>query len=80
MGGLPCARNGGSVAMSDSTMAAQVLRMDHSLMSRHGLNDDFFRLESVRFLGNFWGTRGEDATEMNPSMFFWVNFLWRERT
>jgi hypothetical protein len=42
MGGLPCARNGGSVAIRDSTMAAQILRMDHTLTSRHGLNDDFF--------------------------------------
>ena len=41
MGGLPCARNGGSIAMRDSTMAAQILRMGHNLMSRHGLNDDF---------------------------------------
>ena len=41
MGGLPCAHNGGSVAIRDSTVAAQILRMDHSLMSGHGLNDDF---------------------------------------
>jgi hypothetical protein len=28
-------------------VAAQILRMDHSLMSRHGLNDDFFRSDAV---------------------------------
>jgi len=46
-GALPCAYNGGDVAISDSTMAAHDLRMDHSLMSGPEINDDFF-LDSAR--------------------------------
>jgi hypothetical protein len=40
-GGLPCAYNGGNVAISDSTVAAQVLRMEHNLTSGPEINDDF---------------------------------------
>ena len=84
MGGLPCARNGGSVAMRDSTMAAQVLRMDHSLMSRHGLNDDFssgIRSLSWKFLGDergrcdrnesvhvFFGQFSLERTDLTPGI------------
>jgi len=42
MGGLPCADSGGSVAIRDSTAAAQILRMDHSLMGLGGMDNDFY--------------------------------------
>jgi hypothetical protein len=53
-GGLPCADSGGgSVAIRDSTAAAQILRMDHALMSPVGMNHDFFEFGSI--LGAFMG-------------------------
>jgi hypothetical protein len=58
MGGLPCAHNGGSVAIRDSTAAAQILRMDHSLMSADEMNHDF-RLYSVLFLRHSGKSRQE---------------------
>jgi hypothetical protein len=69
MGGLPCARNGGSVAIRDSTMAAQILRMDHTLTSRHGLNDDFSsgRALLAFMLGKPWRGIAEGAFRLD----FW---------
>jgi hypothetical protein len=70
MGGLLCARNGGSVAMKDSTMAAQILRMDHNLMSGQGKNDDFIVLESIRIPGDDRGKSQRDEIVIGISAQF----------
>jgi hypothetical protein len=59
MGGLLCARNGG-VAKRDSTMAAPILRMDHNLMSGHGMNDEFSFSSPFEFLGMTKGKSQRD--------------------
>jgi hypothetical protein len=66
MGGLPCAHNGGSVAISYSTVAAQILRMNHSLMSADGMNHDF----SLGFRSISDAFKKKHPTKRTPSGFF----------